>query len=197
MKTEQEQIEAIKQIIDERVETTLGQVQGRHDNVIKTVDTVIIARDIVNAGYGDVSEYKADNERLTKILNSLTFSKKETDIFGKPALLMFSGVKVEEAIKRVTEYNGLKAEIENLKDEIIYLKRKIAIRDNALKDRDKAIEMLEGKQDTIVKQAKIDVLNELKKRIYDISPYNPLVAKDNVKYYIDKLINEVQNEQKD
>ena len=62
--TKQEQIEAIKQIIDERVETTLGQVQGRHGNVIKTVDTVIIARDIVNAGYGDVSEYKAEIERL-------------------------------------------------------------------------------------------------------------------------------------
>ena len=66
MKTEQEQIKAIKQIIDERVETTLGQVQGRHGNVIKTVDTVIIARDIVNAGYGDVSEYKAEIERLRK-----------------------------------------------------------------------------------------------------------------------------------
>ena len=64
MKTEQEQIEAIKQIIDERVETNLGQVQGRHDNVIKTVDTVIIARDIIEAGYGDVSEYKAEIERL-------------------------------------------------------------------------------------------------------------------------------------
>ena len=64
MKTEQEQIKAIKQIIDERVETTLGQVQGRHDNVIKTVDTIIIARDIVEAGYGDVSEYKAEIERL-------------------------------------------------------------------------------------------------------------------------------------
>lgn len=45
-----------------------------------------------------------------------------------------------------------------------------------------------------VKQAKIDVFNELKKRIYDISPYNPLVAKDNVKYYIDKLIKEVEND---
>ena len=64
MKTEQEQIEAIKQIIDERVETTLGQVQGRHGNVIKTVDTIIIARDIVEAGYGDVSEYKAEIKRL-------------------------------------------------------------------------------------------------------------------------------------
>ena len=64
MKTEQEQIKAIKQIIDERVETDLGYVQGRHGNVIKTVDTVIIARDIVDAGYGDVSEYKAEIERL-------------------------------------------------------------------------------------------------------------------------------------
>lgn len=64
MKTKQEQIKAIKQIIDERVETTLGYVQGRHGNVIKTVDTVIIARDIVEAGYGDVSEYKAEIERL-------------------------------------------------------------------------------------------------------------------------------------
>ena len=62
--TEQEQIEAIKKIIDERVETTLGQVQGRHDNVIKTVDTVIIARDIIDAGYGDVTEYKTEIERL-------------------------------------------------------------------------------------------------------------------------------------
>ena len=68
MKTEQEQIKAIKQIIDERVETTLGQVQGRHGNVIKTVDTIIIARDIVEAGYGDVSEYKAEIERLRTTL---------------------------------------------------------------------------------------------------------------------------------
>ena len=60
MKTEQEQIKAIKQIIDERVETTLGYVQGRHGNVIKTVDTIIIARDIVEAGYGDVKQAKID-----------------------------------------------------------------------------------------------------------------------------------------
>lgn len=66
---------------------------------------------------------------------------------------------IENGYGKVSEYE---AEIEQLKDEIIYLERKIAIRDNALKDRDKAIEMLEGKQDTIVKQAQIDVLNKLK-----------------------------------
>lgn len=73
MKTEQEQIKAIKQIIDERVETTLGQVQGRHDNVIKTVDTVIIARDIVEAGYGDVKQAQIDilNRVMTYINNKI------------------------------------------------------------------------------------------------------------------------------
>ena len=87
MKTEQEQIKAIKQIIDERVETTLGQVQGRHDNVIKTVDTIIIARDIVEAGYGDVKQAQIDvlNELKKRartsyvlddfILGSVVFSK--------------------------------------------------------------------------------------------------------------------------
>ena len=73
MKTEQEQIKAIKQIIDERVETTLGQVQGRHDNVIKTVDTVIIARDIVEAGYGDVKQAQID------VLNKIKNCRETTD----------------------------------------------------------------------------------------------------------------------
>ena len=107
---------------------------------------------------------------------------------------MFAGVKVEEAIKRVTEYNGLKAEIEDLKDEIIYLERKIAIRDNALKDRDKAIEMLEGKQDTIVKQAKIDVLNELREKYATSGSVNSNWATIIFVDDIDELIKEVEND---
>ena len=93
----------------------------------------------------------------------------------------------DELIKRgygdVSEY---KAEIEDLKDEIICLERKIAIRDNALKDRDKAIEMLEGKQDTIVKQAKIDILNKAKERL-DNAPNGWAYTT-----YIDELIEEVE-----
>lgn len=197
MKTEQEQIEKMARSMCWYCSTDgkcAVSKNGREPDICANVDTKHClykeyAERLIESGYGDVSEYKADNERLTKILNSLTFSKKETDIFGKPALLMFSGVKVEEAIKRVTEYNGLKAEIENLKDEIIYLKRKIAIRDNALKDRDKAIEMLEGKQDTIVKQAKIDVLKKIKNcreaTDSDCYPY--------LERIVNKVIKEVQN----
>lgn len=63
IKTEQEQLQEIKRIIDERVETNLGQVHGYHGNVMKTVDTIIIAKDILEAGYGDVREYKAELDK--------------------------------------------------------------------------------------------------------------------------------------
>ena len=105
MKTEQEQIEQIEKVLKYAV--------ADYKHLKKKGVCYCYAETLIDHGYGDVSEYKA--------------------------------------------------EIEDLKDEIIYLERKIAIRDNALKDRDKAIEMLEGKQDTIVKQAKIDVLNKAKK----------------------------------
>ena len=87
-----------------------------------------------------------------------------------------------------------KAKIEDLKDEIIYLERKIAIRDNALKDRDKAVEMLEGKQDTIVKQAKIDVLNELREKYATSGSVNSNWATIIFVDDIDELIKEVEEQ---
>ena len=106
---------------------------------------------------------------------------------------------VKEGYGKVSEY---KAEIENLKDEIICLERKIAIRDNALKDRDKAIEMLEGKQDTIVKQAKIDVLNKVMNYINNKIENDYGDMSDSVNYltinidefddFIDELIKEIE-----
>ena len=101
MKTEQEQIKAIKQIIDERVETTLGQVQGRHGNVIKTVDTIIIARDIVEAGYGDVKQAKID------VLNELK---------GKMFEREYMGVKYKERIFYESEIDDMIAEVQNGED---------------------------------------------------------------------------------
>ena len=97
----------------------------------------------------------------------------------------------QEGYGDVSEY---KAKIEDLKDEIIYLERKIAIRDNALKDRDKAIEMLEGKQDTIVKQAKIDVLNELREKYATSGSVNSNWATIIFVDDIDELIKEVKND---
>ena len=137
MKTEQEQIEAIKQIIDERVETTLGYVQGRHGNVIKTVDTIIIARDIVDAGYGDVSEYKAEIERLRTTLGQCN-----------------------------TELNSALGSLKSQCREI-------------------------GELKAGVKQAQIDVLNELRERITKDRVANDTVV-INASYEIDELIKEIR-----
>lgn len=147
MKTEQEQIKAIKQIIDERVETTLGQVQGRHDNVIKTVDTVIIARDIVNAGYGDVSEYKAEIERLK------------------------------------AENKQLEEQVEEQRNE----------KWDAQDDLDCYCDEMPNK----VKQAKIDVLNELKKYLHTEdfdTPDERWKPESEFCAIIDKLIKKIENE---
>lgn len=108
MKTEQEQIKAIKQIIDERVETTLGQVQGRHDNVIKTVDTVIIARDIVNAGYGDVSEYKTEIERL-----KAEVKQAQIDVLNKLRRRAWQGYQIGMYIVSTQEIDELIKEVQN------------------------------------------------------------------------------------
>lgn len=101
----------------------------------------------------------------------------------------------DESQKVQSHINRHKTEIEDLKDEIIYLERKIAIRDNALKDRDKAIEMLEGKQDTIVKQAKIDVLTELKKKYGFYICCSWCRATKLLGEIIDEFIEEIKNEQ--
>lgn len=110
-----------------------------------------------------VAELRKEQEQNRILRIELEKAKREknfAEMDAYAAICMFN----DESRKVQSHINRHKAEIERLKDEIIYLERKIAIRDNALKDRDKAIEMLEGKQDTIVKQAKIDILTELKKK---------------------------------
>lgn len=174
--TEQEQIKAIKQIIDERVETTIGQVQGRHDNVIKTVDTVIIAIDIVNAGYGYVSEYKAEIEQLNKKL------AKQTRI-ARDANAKFTGVEhylkpfQYKADRLQTKCDDLKKLSDWQREEIKILKAEV----NKGCDNCKTI-----------KQGQVDVLKELKTR-HDYAIKNAGYQWD-ITQQIDKLINEIEND---
>lgn len=176
MKTKQEQIEAIKQIIDERVETTLGQVQGRHDNVIKTVDTVIIARDIINAGYGDVSEYKAEIEQLNKKL------AKQTRI-ARDANAKFTGVEhylkpfQYKADRLQTKCDDLKKLSDWQREEIKRLKAEV----------NKGCDNCET-----IKQGQVDVLKELKTR-HDYAIKNMGYPWD-IAQQIDKLIKEIEND---
>ena len=109
----------------------------------------LCADELIKRGYGDVSEYKAEIERLK-----------------------------DENEKLKTKFDDIKKFSDWQIEEIKILKAEV----------NKGCDNCET-----IKQGQADVLKELKKRIYDISPYNPLISKDNVKYSIDKLINEIEN----
>ena len=201
MKTNQEQIEKMARIMCGYCSTDgkcAVSKNLREPDICANVDTEHCLykehaeRLFENGCYGDISEYKAENERLTKILNILTFSEKETDIFGKPALLMFAGIKVEEAIKRVAEYDGLNAEIERLRTTLGQCNTELNSALESLKSQCREIGELKAK----IKQAQIDVLNELRERITKDRVANDTVV-INVNYEIKELIQEVENEQKD
>lgn len=170
MKTEQEQIKAIKQIIDERVETTLGYVQGRHDNVIKTVDTIIIARDIVEAGYGDVSEYKAEIERLRQEV-------RDTDKMARNTIEQYKN-NYDNAFERL---KAQEREIERLKAENCELTKKLEAR------------LTCDFVKTAQKQAQINVLNKLKDSygLYYLSAFG--VKERMLADILNPMIDEVQN----
>lgn len=168
MKTEQEQIKAVKQIIDERVETTLGQVQGRHENVIKTVDTVIIARDIVNAGYGNVSEYKTEIERLRQEV-------RDTDKTARNTIEQYKN-DYDNAFERL---KAQEREIQSLREDNIDLKEELYELDNKL-------DIARAMEDKTIKQAQIDLLNKVKDKL-DNAPNGWAYMT-----YIDELIEEIE-----
>jgi len=89
-------------------------------------------------------------------------------------------------IKTLKDILALICKYEN---KIERLKTKIIKQDQTIIENNfELVELEESK-----KQAQIDVLNKVKKHIYDISPYNPFATKDNVKYFIDELIKEVEH----
>lgn len=140
MKTEQEQIEEMIKIFTDNREVCqhMRCVECKYHGDVECMYSSC-ANSLYQAGYGDVSEYKAEIEQL----------KSEYEQLETNAEILARGVR-------------------DLNHENWELTEK-------------------------VKQAQIDVLNKVKKRIYDISPYNPIVTKDNVKCFIDELIKEVQN----
>ncbi len=145
MKTRQEQIEEIQEIIGDNYEfDSINAALGSGDGDINIEEA---AKAIVEAGYGDVSEYKTEIERLKNANSELT----DNLVFYKD-----KSYKLERSVDK------LKTEIEQE-----------------------------------VKQTRIDVLNELKKKThnyypsidsYCISQHVVLVSD------IDKLIAEVEKQ---
>lgn len=110
------------------------------------------AEALMQAGYGDISEYEAEREML--------------------------GSQIKVLKQRL---NNKYVEIEQLKDDYVKLQEQFADYQMA-SDKEIAAQ---------VKQAKIDVLNKAKERL-DSAPNGWAYTT-----YIDELIEEVENEQKD
>lgn len=186
MKTEREQIKEIKQIIDERVETTLGQVQGRHDNVIKTVDTIIIAQDIIDAGYGDVSEYKAKMGRLQpntpEELKDLLIEFDEMGFAPTTTCPNPDKYATEWRDRLVNCVHNANSE---LTDNLVFYK----VKSYKL---GKNIDTLKTEIKQEVKQAQIDVLNELNKKYGFYSCYSWNCDVKSLNTIIDEFIKEIQ-----
>lgn len=145
----------------------------------------LCADELIKRGYGDVSEYKAEIERLKDENCELTKKLAKQTRIARDANAKFTGVEhylkpfQYKADRLQTKCDDLKKLSDWQREEIKILKAEV----NKGCDNCKTI-----------KQGQVDVLKDLKKRIYDISPYNPLISKDNVKYSIDKLINDIEND---
>ena len=145
----------------------------------------LCADELIKRGYGDVSEYKAEIERLKDENYKLTEKLAKQTRIARDANAKFTGVEhylkpfQYKADRLKTKCDDLKKLSDWQREEIKRLKAEV----------NKGCDNCET-----IKQGQVDVLKELKKRIYDISPYNPLISKDNVKYSIDKLINEIEND---
>ena len=134
------------------------------------------AEALVQAGYGDVSEYKAEIEMLgsqIKVLKQRLNNKYvEIDNLNRDYSNSFERLKAQEReVQSLREDNiDLKEELYELHDEL---------------------DIARAMEDKTTKQAKIDVLNKAKERL-DSAPNSWAYTT-----YIDELIEEVENEQKD
>ena len=153
MKTEQEQIEEMRRTIY----NTRSKVNG-----IATAGD--IAEALVQAGYADVSEYKAEIERLRQEV-------RDTDKMARNIIEQCKN-NYDNAFERL---KAQEREIEQLKAENCELTKKLEAR------------LTCDFVKTAQKQAQIDVLNKAKERL-DSAPNGWAYTT-----YIDELIEEVEN----
>ena len=153
MKTEQEQIEEMRRTIY----NTRSKVNG-----IATAGD--IAEALVQAGYADVSEYKAEIERLRQEV-------RDTDKMARNTIEQYKN-NYDNAFERL---KAQEREIEQLKAENCELTKKLEAR------------LTCDFVKTAQKQAQIDVLNKAKEKL-DSAPNGWAYTT-----YIDELIEEVQN----
>lgn len=166
METRQEQIEEIQEIIGDNYEfDSINAALGSGDGDINIEEA---AKAIVEAGYGDVSEYKKVINGNFDIIEVLKNTIKERD----------------------AEIERLKNANSELVDNLVFYK------DKSYK-LERSVDKLETEIEQEVKQTRIDVLNELKKKTHNYYPsidsycmsQHVVLVRD-----IDELIKEIEND---
>lgn len=173
MKTEQEQIEKIQEIINDCYEFEPISAAISSDDRYVYIDTEEIAKAIVEAGYGDVTEYKSEIERLRQEV-------RDTDKMARNSIEQYKN-NYDNAFERL---KAQEREIDKLKDDYANLQELFAQYQMAS---DKEI-MAQRKQ------TKIDVLNELREKYSTSGSVNSNWATIIFVDDIDELIEEVEND---
>lgn len=183
MRTEQEQIEQIEKVLKYSV--------ADYKHLKKKGVCYCYAETLIDHGYGDVSEYKAEIERLRQEV-------RDTDKMARNTIEQYraENKELENALKQSEDnysraFERLKAqerEIERLRTTLGQCNTELNSALESLKSQCREIGALKAE----VKQAKIDVLNELKTR-HDYAIKNMGYPWD-ISQQIDELIEEVENE---
>lgn len=194
--TKQEQIEKIQEIINDCYEVdSFIAAEGSEGGYI---DTEEAAKAIIEAGYGDVSEYKAEIEKL----------KEETSNIRKDTAKEFATRICEMLWNLGIDGSGNRFSYGDLTSEnVLYVAKQFGVdiddrlckennmatsHINKLVEQDAEIKKLKQQ----VKQAKIDVLSKLKTfshcdNFFPDSKWHRYVFVN----YIDRLIEEIENDE--
>lgn len=218
MKTEQEQRQAIRQILFDANDicqaTPYENEYCIYHGDYRCYDNVIVDK-LIQAGYGDVSEYKAEIERLNKEMSDIR--KKTAEEFATRICEMLWNLKVDKDGNRFS-YGDLTSEnvlyvakqfgvdiddrlckenaiatshLERIIEQNVKIKR-LEIDYAILQERFSQYLMASYKEVREQrKQGKLDILNKLKEEMGDVKVGAWTTTQ------IDELIKEVENEQKD
>lgn len=153
---------------------------------VSSISVDEIAEELVNSGYGNISEYKAEIERLK---NNIIEQEKEIELLKMQLqdVVNHADTFLVEEQKFEAENVKLKAEIERLRTTLGQCNTELNSALESLKSQCREI----GELKAGVKQAQIDVLNELRERITKDRVANDTVV-INASYEIDELIKEIR-----
>lgn len=196
MKTEQEQIEQIEKVLKYSV--------ADYKHLKKKGVCYCYAETLIDCGYGDISEYKAEIERLRQEV-------RDTDKMARNTIEQYRAENEElgNALKQSEDnynraFERLKAqqrEIERLRTTLGQCNAELNSALESLKSQCREI----GKLKAEVKQAQIDILNKVKDIVFDylgvknikeaeaLSLLDSTLTYDVVTCGIDELIKEVQD----